>query len=217
MVKRFFAEFIGTLMLVLIGCGTAAITGVQGSIVDGAYLATAAAFGMAIVCIAYSVGKLSGGHVNPAVSIAMYIDGRISFANLLIYIVAQILGGIAGAGLLSLVLGTECGLGVNGLFHGSTYLSLCIEAVLTFIFVLTVLGVTLEENQNAGIVIGLALFGIHLLGISLTGTSVNPARSIGPALFVQGTSLITLWVFIVGPLIGGIAAGICWKLIKNHI
>ena len=213
--KKLLAEFIGTMMLVLIGCGTAAMTHVSGSEINAAYILTALAFGGAIFCVAYSVGKISGGHVNPAVSIGMYIDGRMSLKEMFGYIAAQIIGAVVGALLVGVLAGFDSGLGANGLYHGSIGLSLLVEIVLTFIFVMTVLGSTSEGSDNAGIVIAFALTAVHLIGISLTGTSVNPARSIGPALFGGGAALANLWVFIVGPSIGGILAGVVWKALKN--
>ena len=213
--KKLLAEFIGTMMLVLIGCGTAAMTHVSGSEINAAYILTALAFGGAIFCVAYSVGKISGGHVNPAVSIGMYIDGRMSLKEMFGYIAAQIIGAVVGALLVGVLAGFDSGLGANGLYHGSIGLSLLVEIVLTFIFVMTVLGSTSEGSDNAGIVIAFALTAVHLIGISLTGTSVNPARSIGPALFAGGAALANLWVFIVGPSIGGILAGVVWKALKN--
>lgn len=213
--KKLLAEMIGTMMLVLIGCGTAAMTHVNGAEINAAYILTALAFGGAIFCIAYSVGKISGGHVNPAVSIGMYVDGRMTLKEMIGYICAQIVGAIIGAGLVGVMAGFDSGLGANGLAKGSVGLSLLVEILLTFIFVIAVLGSTSEGSDNAGIVIAFALTAVHLLGISLTGTSVNPARSIGPALFAGGAALANLWVFIVGPSIGGILAGLCWKALKN--
>lgn len=213
--KKLFAEMIGTMMLVLIGCGTAAMTHVNGAEINAAYILTALAFGGAIFCIAYSVGKISGGHVNPAVSIGMYVDGRMTMKEMLGYIVAQIIGAIIGAALVGVIAGFDSGLGANGLYQGNVGISLLVEIVLTFIFVMAVLGSTSEGSDNAGIVIAFALTAVHLIGISLTGTSVNPARSIGPALFAGGAALSSLWVFIVGPVIGGVLAGLVWKAIKT--
>lgn len=213
--KKLLAEMIGTMMLVLIGCGTAAMTHVNGAEINAAYVLTALAFGGAIFCIAYSVGKISGGHVNPAVSIGMYVDGRMSFKEMIEYIIAQIIGAIIGAALVGVIAGFDSGLGANGLYKGNAGISLLVEIILTFIFVMAVLGSTSDGSDNAGIVIAFALTAVHLIGISLTGTSVNPARSIGPALFAGGAALSSLWVFIVGPTIGGILAGLCWRAIKN--
>ena len=207
---------IGTMILVLIGCGTAAMTHVNGAEINAAYILTALAFGGAIFCIAYSVGRISGGHVNPAVSIGMYVDGRMSLAEMFEYIVAQIIGAIVGALLVGVIAGFDSGMGANGLYQGNVGVSLLVEIVLTFIFVMAVLGSTSDGSANAGIVIGLALTAVHLLGISLTGTSVNPARSIGPALFAGGAALSNLWVFIVGPSLGGALAGFVWKAVKNN-
>ncbi len=208
-IKKYLAEFIGTFVLVLFGCGVAAATGC--GIHDGTYVATALAFGLVIVAMAYSIGNVSGCHVNPAVSIGMLATGRMSIADFIGYIVFQCLGAIAGAAVLLALVGADSKLGVNGLYKGCPCGSLLIETILTFVFVLTVLGVTSRQKNGtvAGLVIGLALTLVHLLGIPFTGTSVNPARSLGPALFVGGESLCNVWVFIVGPLVGGLlAAGV---------
>jgi aquaporin Z len=214
--KKLLAEALGTMMLVLIGCGTAAMTHVNGAEINAAYILTALAFGGAIFCVAYSVGKISGGHVNPAVSLGMYFDGRMSGIECCGYILAQVVGAIVGALLVGIIAGFDSGLGANGLYNGNVGISLLVEILLTFIFVITVLGSTSEGSDNAGIVIAFALTAVHLIGISLTGTSVNPARSIGPALFAGGAALANLWVFIVGPSIGGILAGLAWKAFKKQ-
>ena len=210
-IKKYLAEFIGTAVLVLFACGVAGqicATGVSGLI------GTALAFGLVIVAMAYSIGNVSGCHINPAVSLAMLLDGRMSAGEFLGYVVSQCLGAIAGAGCLSAVLGgNESGLGTNGLYNGNILASLIIERILTFVFVLVILAVTSKEDYSrmAGLVIGLTLVLVHILGIHFTGTSVNPARSIGPALFVGGEALANIWVFVVGPLVGGALAAGCWK------
>ena len=212
--KKFAAEFLGTFVLVFFACGTAAVLKCNGADPNAAYALTALAFGLVIVAMAYSIGQVSGCHINPAVSLAMLLDGRMDGKEFLGYIVSQCLGAIAGAGCLSAVLGgNESGLGTNGLYNGNIGASLIIEIILTFVFVLVILAVTSKEEYSrmAGLVIGLTLMLVHILGIYFTGTSVNPARSIGPALFVGGDALANVWVFIIGPLAGGALAACCWK------
>lgn len=212
--KKFVAEFLGTFVLVFFACGTAAVLKCNGASPDAAYALTALAFGLVIVAMAYSIGQVSGCHINPAVSLAMLMDGRMDAKEFIGYVVSQCLGAVAGAGCLSAVLGgNESGLGTNGLYNGSIVASLIIEVILTFVFVLVILAVTSKEDYSrmAGLVIGLTLVLVHILGIHFTGTSVNPARSIGPALFVGGDALANVWVFIVGPLAGGALAACCWK------
>ncbi len=211
--RKYLAEFVGTFVLVFFGCGVAAKTGC--ALNDGTYIATALTFGLVIVAMAYSIGNVSGCHVNPAVSIGMLATGRMSVVDFIGYIVFQCLGAIAGAATLMALLGTDSSLGVNGLYKGCVCGSLLIEAVLTFVFVLAVLGVTSRQKNGtvAGLVIGLTLTLVHLLGIPFTGTSVNPARSLGPALFVGGDALCHVWVFVVGPLVGGLVAAAVYALL----
>lgn len=210
--KKYIAEFIGTLTLVFVGCGTAASIGCD---VTGGYLATALAFGLAIVAMAYSIGNVSGCHVNPAVSLAVFIKGGMDKTDLIGYVVAQFLGGLAGAGLLALIL-PDSGLGANALYMGNAGLSFLIEVLLTFIFVLAILGVTSKEKfaNVAGLVIGFSLTLVHLIGIGLTGTSVNPARSFGPALL--SGNMTGLWVFILAPLVGACLAAYCYKYLDKE-
>ncbi len=209
--KKFLAEFIGTFVLVFVACGVAAITGCNGADPNVSYLMTALAFGGVIVAMAYSIGNISGCHINPAVSIAVLINRKMSFGEFIVYLLAQFAGAIAGAYVLRFIIGTDLGLGANGLYEASTNKSLVIEAILTFIFVLSVLGATskIENSAVAGLVIGASLTLVHLIGIYFTGTSVNPARSFGPALALG--QLENIWVFIAGPMIGGIAAGLVWR------
>ena len=219
--KKYLAEFIGTLVLVLFACGAAAALGCSGASPDAAYLLTALAFGLVIVAMAYSIGNISGCHINPAVSIAMLISGRMTVKDFIGYLVAQFLGGIVGAALIGVLLGFDCGFGANGLYDGSIPLSLLVEIILTFVFVLAILGVTSkpEYSSVAGIVIGLTLTLVHIFGIHFTGTSVNPARSFGPALMAAiggDTGAIgCVWVFIVAPLVGGALAAIVWKALSS--
>lgn len=214
-IKKYIAEFIGTFVLVLFACGTAAAVGCSTADPNVAYLLTALAFGLVIVAMAYSIGNVSGCHINPAVSIAMLVSGKMSIKNFVGYVVAQCLGAIAGAALLGYFLGFDCGFGANGLYNGDIVKSLAIEVVLTFVFVLAILGVTskIENGKVAGIVIGLTLTLVHIFGIHFTGTSVNPARSLGPAIFAGGEALSNVWVFIVAPLVGGVLAALVYKAI----
>jgi len=211
--KKYIAEFIGTLVLVLFACGVAAVTGCI--FPEAGYIATALAFGLVIVAMAYSIGNVSGCHINPAVSIAMLVSGKMSVKDFIGYIIAQFLGAIAGAAILMYLLGSSAALGQNGLYDGDVVKSLIVEVILTFVFVLAILGVTskVENGKVAGLVIGLSLVLVHLIGIPFTGTSVNPARSLGPAIFVGGEALKNVWVFIVAPLVGGVLAAIVYKAI----
>ena len=167
--------------------------------------------------MAYSIGNISGCHINPAVSIAVWFNKGMNTKDFVLYVCAQFLGAIAGAAVLMGLIGTELGLGANGLFEGSILKSLIVEVILTCVFVLAVLGATSKkENGNvAGLVIGGALTLVHLLGIYFTGTSVNPARSFGPALMLGGSALSNAWVFIVAPLVGGIIAAFIWGLLQD--
>jgi aquaporin Z len=226
--KKFIAEFIGTCVLVTLGCGTAMLTGCDHW---GGYLATALAFGLVIVGMAYCVGNISGCHINPAVSLAVFINGGISLKDFVGYIISQCLGALAGAGLLAAIFGlggiTDAtgGFGSNGLagVNGNIFAGLLVEVVLTFIFVLTILGVTSKKANHGsfgGLIIGLTLVLVHLFGIGLTGTSVNPARSIGPAIIaaIAGNTdpIICVWVFIVGPLVGAIIAAFVYKFLETE-
>lgn len=215
LVKKAVAEFIGTLVLVLVACGVASVTGCK--FPQAGYVATALAFGLVIVAMAYSIGNISGCHINPAVSIAMLISGRMSVKDFFVYIAAQFAGAIAGAGILAYFVGSTDSLGQNGLFNDDLVKSLVVEAVLTFIFVLAILGVTSKKENSsvAGLVIGLSLVLIHLIGIPFTGTSVNPARSLGPALLVGGDALANVWVFIAAPLVGGVLAALVYKFLEG--
>ncbi|MCC8074041.1 MAG: MIP family channel protein [Clostridiales bacterium] len=215
--KKYVSEFIGTLVLVLFACGTAAVLGCDGSKPDAAYVMTALAFGLVIVAMAYSIGNVSGCHINPAVSIAMLVSGRMSLKDFIGYVIAQFLGATAGATILMGILGSNESLGQNALYDGSALKSLIIEIILTFVFVIAILGVTdkIENSSVAGLVIGLTLTLVHLFGIHFTGTSVNPARSFGPAIFVGGDALSSLWVFIVAPLIGGVLAALVYMFIAG--
>ena len=217
--RKYLAEFIGTGVLVFVACGVAG----QVCDVGGAgHLMTALAFGLVIVAMAYSIGNISGCHINPAVSLAMLISKKMSVKDFIGYVVAQYLGATAGAGLLYAIVKAPDKLGANGLFVGtdggpaSIPISLVIEAALTFVFVLAILGVTSKECNGAvaGLVIGGALVLVHLLGIPFTGTSVNPARTFGPAIFA-GT-LSSYWVFLLAPLAGGALAAVVYKFLAKE-
>ncbi len=214
-IKKYVAEFIGTFVLVLLACGVAAVTGCE--VPQAGYVATALAFGLVIVAMAYSIGNVSGCHINPAVSIAMLVSGKMDLKDFAGYVIAQFLGAIAGAATLMAIIGKDNGLGCNGLYKGDAGISFVIEIILTFVFVIAILGVTSKtENGNvAGLVIGLTLVLVHLIGIPLTGTSVNPARSFGPALFMGGDALTNVWVFVLAPLVGGILAAIVYKFLDT--
>ncbi|MBQ1705050.1 MAG: aquaporin [Clostridia bacterium] len=212
--KKYAAEFVGTFVLVLFACGVAAVTGCTAE-ANASYLMTALAFGLVIVAMAYSIGNISGCHINPAVSLGVLLNGGMSVSDFIGYVIAQFLGAIAGAAVLRGLIGTSYGLGTNGLYDGSAVKSLIVEIILTCVFVLAILGVTSkpENGKVAGLVIGGSLTLVHLLGIFFTGTSVNPARSFGPALLMGGDALANVWVFIVGPLVGGALAALLWKLL----
>ena len=213
--RKYFAEFIGTFVLVFFACGTATVLGCDKGKVDAAYLLTALAFGLVIVAMAYSIGNVSGCHINPAVSIAMFATGKLSLIDFIGYVAAQFAGAIAGAAALIPFVGNGASFGANSLYDNNLVLSLVIEAILTCVFVLAILGVTskVENGSVAGVVIGLTLTLVHVIGIHFTGTSVNPARSLGPALFAGGDALSSVWVFIVSPLFGGVLAALIWKII----
>jgi aquaporin Z len=218
MIKKAIAECIGTYVLVLFGTGTAVIGGgVEGI----GILGIAMAFGLSIVAMAYSIGTISGCHVNPAVSIAMFINKRMTAEELAYYVMAQILGALLGTVTLVTILKssgmTLNNLGQNSFGNLGASGSFLVEFVLTFVFILVIVAVTGKKgNANlAGIVIGLTLVLVHLLGISLTGTSVNPARSLAPALFAGGEAISQLWVFIIAPILGGIAAAMVGKSLLN--
>ncbi len=219
--KRYIAELIGTMVLVLFGCGSAAIAGSSLGT-----LGIALAFGLAIVAMYYVIGAISGCHINPAVSIGMWIDGRINAKELLMYIIFQCIGAIIGIALLAAIINcapslggfAATGLWQNGFGSASSvglnvFGAIIVEIILTFVFVFTVLGVTkkVENAAVAGIAIGLTLTFVHIMGIPLTGTSVNPARSLAPALFLGGQALEQVWVFILAPIIGAIIAGVTYK------
>ena len=219
--RKLAAEFLGTAILVFIACGVATLMfgfKFDGGSVAAGVVATAFAFGLVLMGLIYTIGPVSGCHVNPAVTIGALVAGRISAIEAIGYWVAQFLGGIAGALLLWLTLSgspmyhrTTTGLGADG--YGSASMTnlnmvhaFLFEVIATAIFIFVILAATskLGAATTAGVAIGLTLAFVHLIGITLTGTSVNPARSLGPALIVQGTALKQVWLFIVAPLVGGV-------------
>ena len=219
--KRYVSELIGTMVLVLFGCGSATIAGQMLGTVG-----IALAFGLSIVAMAYVIGDISGCHINPAVSIGMWIDGRLETKDLLAYIVFQCIGAVIGIALLAVIINSApslggymaTGLGQNGFGSASSVGlgavgAIVVEFILTFVFVFTVLGVTKKaENATvAGIVMGLTYAFVHIMGIPLTGTSANPARSLAPALFLGGQALQQVWVFILAPVVGAVIAGLLYK------
>ena len=218
--KKYLAEMVGTFVLTLLGCGAAVSLncGVDAASVVG----TAIAFGLSVVAMAYTIGGISGCHINPAITLGVFLSGRMNAKDCGMYMVFQVIGAILAAAVLAGFVATSPGLaegtqtGANACAYDQTN-GLIVEIVLTFLFVLVALGATSKTNgatnNFAGLAIGLSLILIHLVGIHYTGTSVNPARSIGPALFEGGKALSDLWVFIVGPFIGGALASIVWKVI----
>jgi len=217
-IKKYIAEFMGTAVLVLFGCGVAVIT--------GDLLITSLAFGISIVVGAYAISNISGCHINPAVSLAMLINGKLSIKDFACYVVAQIAGAFAGSGLLYAILScTNLGtknLGANGFDKlSATGINMTgailVEIILTFVFIYTILHVTakVENARIAGFVIALALVFVHIIGISLTGTSVNPARSLAPAVITGGEAIKQVWVFIFAPLVGAAAAACVYKLMAT--
>ena len=218
--RKYIAEFIGTCTLVLFGCGIAVVSGAD-------LVATALAFGLAIVASAYVIGDISGCHVNPAVSLAMYLTKKMKLKEFGFYALAQVLGAFAGSGILLLILKntglSTASLGANGYGMASAagttlFGAILTEIVLTFIFIYTILGVTSDKSKAnvAGLVIGLTLTFVHLLGIKLTGTSVNPARSLAPAIFQGGEALKQVWVFIVAPFVGSALAALVFKYLNKE-
>ncbi len=219
--KKYLAEFIGTFTLVLFGCGAAVVAGAEIGVIG-----IALAFGFALIAAAYGIGPISGCHINPAVSLGVFVAGRMKGKDLAGYVVAQVLGGIAAAALLyGIVSGklggyemTEWGLGSNGWGQGypngyGMLAAVLFEFVATFIFLVVILGSTQEgaPTKLAGLAIGIALVVIHIFGIRITGVSVNPARSLGPAIFAGGKAISQLWLFLVVPSVAGALAGVLFR------
>ena len=220
--KKYISEFIGTFALTFFACGVAVVLGCN--TVPG-IIGTSLAFGLVIVVMAYSIGQVSGCHLNPAVSLAMMLDDRMSKDEMIYYMVSQVLGAFAGSFLLGLCLGDFSNLGANG-FGGvlpngmevTPFIALAVESVLSFIFILVILAVTSKKEYSniSGIIIGLTLVLVHLIGISFTGTSVNPARSIAPAFIQGGKAFLQVWLFIIAPIIGSLCATLFYEeIIKN--
>ncbi|MCQ2539492.1 MAG: aquaporin [Acetatifactor sp.] len=227
--KKYIAECIGTLTLVVLGCGTAMLVGCDAE-KGGGYILTALAFGLVIVGMAYCVGNISGCHINPAVSLGVLMSGGMTVKEFVGYVISQCIGAFAGAGLLAAIFGLgnvtdkTGGFGSNGLggVNGSAAAGLLVEIVLTFVFVMVILGVTSKKANHGsfgGLIIGWTLVLVHILGIGLTGTSVNPARSFGPAVVaaISGNTapIACLWVFIVGPLVGAALAAVVYKFLES--
>ncbi|MEE3343831.1 MAG: aquaporin [Bacilli bacterium] len=219
LMKKYICEGIGTAVLVLFGCGTAVITG-------GNLIATSLAFGLSIVAMAYVIGGVSGCHINPAVSLAMLINNKLDKKEFIWYVIAQIIGGLCGTAILYFILSSSTigvqNLGANG--YGSMSAvrlnligAIITEIILTFVFIYTILGVTSDKKKDniAGIVIGLTLAFVHIIGINLTGTSVNPARSLAPAIILGGKALSQVWVFIIAPFAGSIIASYTYKYLNK--
>ena len=233
--KKYLAEMIGTMVLVLMGCGTAVSLGCNPVGADlSTVVGTAMAFGLSVIAMAYTIGGISGCHINPAITLGVFLSKRMSGKDALMYIVFQVIGGLLGAAILYALVtsaGTDfalagAGLGSNDLQSGvSVAGGLIAEIVFTCVFVLVVLGATASDNEStgkfAGLAIGLSHILVHVECIRYTGTSVNPARSFGPALFAQlaggpATALSNLWIFIVGPFAGAVLASCIWKVIGNN-
>lgn len=219
--KKYFAEMVGTFVLTFLGCGAAVALGCGSD--TASVVGTAIAFGLSVVAMAYAIGGISGCHINPAITLGVFLNGGISAKDCGMYMLFQVIGAILAAALLAGIVQTAdpsaiitTATGANACSFGVTN-GLIVEVVLTMLFVLVVLGATSKTNgatnNFAGLAIGLSLILIHLVGIHFTGTSVNPARSIGPALFEGGQALADLWVFIIGPLVGGALAAFVWKAI----
>lgn len=219
--RKYIAECIGTFVLTLLGCGTAVFVGCG---TPAGVVGTALAFGLSVIAMAYTIGGISGCHINPAITLGVALSGRMTWCDAVGYWIGQVVGGLIAGGILLLIcnvtgapgaMGDPAGLGANGVANaGGVGGALLVEIIATFLFVLVVLGTTdskVGAGNLAGLAIGLTLVLIHLVCINLTGTSVNPARSIGPAVFAGGAALANVWVFIVGPLVGGALSAVVWK------
>lgn len=219
--KKYLAEMVGTFVLTFLGCGAA--VSLNCGVDTASVVGTAMAFGISVIAMAYTIGGISGCHINPAITLGVFLSGRMNGKDAGMYMVFQTIGAIIAAAVLSLLVWTDpsfvegTATGANACASNNVFNGLLAEVLLTFLFVLVVLGATSKTNgatnNFAGLAIGLSLILIHLVGIHYTGTSVNPARSIGPALFQGGQALSQLWVFIVGPFAGGALAAGVWKMI----
>lgn len=224
--KKYLAEMVGTMVLVLMGCGSAVFAGNAAGAVSAGVgtIGVALAFGLSVVAMAYTIGNISGCHINPAITLGVWLSGRMSGKDAIMYMVFQVIGAIIGSAVLFGLVsaGTHNGptaTGSNSFADGCMLQAFVAELVFTFIFVLVVLGSTDSKKgagNFAGLAIGLTLVLIHIVCIPITGTSVNPARSIGAAIFEGGRVLSQLWLFIVAPLAGGAAAALAWKCIGSE-
>lgn len=222
--KKYLAEMFGTMVLVLMGCGVAVSLGCDPVANIPAVVGTAFAFGLSVVAMAYTIGGISGCHINPAITLGCLLSGRMSGKDAGMYMLFQVIGAFIGSAILWVLVGNVSGMegtGANDLQAGvSTVGGLLAEIIFTFVFVLVVLGATSKTNgatnNFAGLAIGISLILVHLVCIRYTGTSVNPARSIAPAIFQGGTALANLWIFIVGPFVGAALASLVWKMIETE-
>jgi aquaporin Z len=219
--KKYLAEMIGTMVLVLMGCGAAVFAGAGQPFASVGTLGVAFAFGLSVIAMAYTIGKISGCHINPAITLGVFLSKRMSGKDAGMYIIFQIIGAIIGSAILY-VLAKDSGstttlTGANGFAEGSLLTAFVAETVFTFIFLMVVLGSTSKNGAGnfAGLAIGLSLVLIHIVCIPITGTSVNPARSIGPAIFEGGQALSQLWLFIVAPFLGAAIAAFVWKAVDT--
>ena len=220
--KKCLAEMFGTMVLVLMGCGAAVSLGCNPIDNIPAVVGTAVAFGIAVVAMAYTIGGISGCHINPAITLGCWLSKRMSSKDAIMYMVFQVVGALIGSAILWLLVSNVEGMegtGANDLQQGVSMVGgLLAEIFFTMVFVLVVLGATAKTNgatnNFAGLAIGLSLIIVHLVCIRYTGTSVNPARSIDPAIFQGGTALTNLWIFIVGPFVGAVLSAIIWKVIE---
>lgn len=223
--KKYIAEMVGTMVLVLMGCGSAVFAGSAAGAVSAGVgtLGVAFAFGLSVVAMAYTIGGISGCHINPAITLGVFMSGRMGGKDAALYMIFQVIGAILGSAILFALVSTgghdgPTATGSNGFGDGEMLQAFIAEMVFTFIFVLVVLGTTDSKKgagNFAGLAIGLSLVLVHIVCIPITGTSVNPARSIGPALFEGGAALSQLWLFIVAPFVGTVLSAIVWKVIGN--
>ena len=223
--KKYIAEMVGTMVLVLMGCGSAVFAGSAAGAVSAGVgtLGVAFAFGLSVVAMAYTIGGISGCHINPAITLGVFMSGRMGGKDAALYMIFQVIGAILGSAILFALVSTgghdgPTATGSTGFGDGEMLQAFIAEMVFTFIFVLVVLGTTDSKKgagNFAGLAIGLSLVLVHIVCIPITGTSVNPARSIGPALFEGGAALSQLWLFIVAPFVGAVLSAIVWKVIGN--
>ena len=225
LMKKYLAEMIGTMVLVLMGCGSAIFAGNAAGAVSAGVgtLGVALAFGLSVVAMAYTIGNISGCHINPAITLGVYLSGRMKGREAAMYMLFQVIGAIIGSAILYLLVtqGTHNGptaTGCNSFADGQMVQAFIAEAVFTFVFVLVVLGSTAKNGAGslAGLAIGLTLVLVHIVCIPITGTSVNPARSIGPALFEGGVALSQLWLFIVAPFVGAALSALVWRALSKE-